>query len=159
MIIGNGDIAKVLNDREGALFFASGISNSQLITKEGMIREIDLLMKQDETSCAFYFSTISIYTHFNGYTMHKENMENIIRRKFKNYNIIRLGNIDWGTNPNTFLNNLRGKKARGEPFEIRDEYKFMISKEQLLLITDNLPLTGQNEINIFGDMKKVIDLI
>ena len=31
MIIGNGDIASVLNDREGAIFFVSGVSNSNEI--------------------------------------------------------------------------------------------------------------------------------
>ena len=41
----------------------------------------------------------------------------------------------------------------------RDEYRFVISKEQLLLLTDNLPLTGQNEICAFGIMDKVHNLV
>jgi len=86
-------------------------------------------------------------------------MEVTIKKYFQNYNIIRIGNIDWGKNPNTFLNYLRNKIKNNEPFEIKDEYRFMISKEQLLLLTDNLPLTGKNEINAFGTMKKVKDLI
>lgn len=78
---------------------------------------------------------------------------------FKNYNIIRIGNIDWGINPNTFLNKLRAKKEAGEKLDVFDEYRYMISKEQLLMLTDNLPLIGQNEINVFGTMAKVKDLI
>jgi hypothetical protein len=62
-------------------------------------------------------------------------------------------------NPNTFINALRAKKAKGEPFEILDEYRWMINKEELLLLTNNLPLIGQNEINVFGRMAKVKDLI
>lgn len=159
MIIGTGDIAKVLNDREGALFFACGVSNSGCEDMNEFYREVLNLSQVNPNPCLFYFSSISIYTSNSLYAIHKRTMEQMIRRNFANYNIIRLGNIDFGTNPNTFLNNLRGKKERGEPYEIRDEYKFMVSKEQLLLITDNLPLTGQNEISIFGEMKKVKDLI
>lgn len=159
MIVGNGNIASVLNDRTEVLFFASGVSNSQCTYDNEFQRERDLLYRQRTDLMLVYFSSISIYTVSSSYTEHKITIETFIKKTFKNYCIIRIGNLDWDTNPNTFLNNLRGKKARGESFEIRDEYKFMISKEQLLLITDNLPLTGQNEINIFGDMKKVIDLI
>jgi len=35
----------------------------------------------------------------------------------------------------------------------------MIDKEQLVLLTDNLPLTGQNQISVFGQMAKVKDLL
>jgi UDP-2-acetamido-2,6-beta-L-arabino-hexul-4-ose reductase len=159
MIIGNGDIASILKDREGALFFASGVSNSSCFSLAEFNRERELLLQQPVDLCVFYFSTISIYTTQRAYTVHKIAMEKLIKERFENYNIIRIGNIDFGNNPNTFLNNLRSKKLNGEPIEIRDEYKYMISKEQLLLLTDNLPLKGKNEINVFGTMKKVIDLI
>jgi hypothetical protein len=161
-IIGSGDIAKVLNDREGAIFFASGVSNSSETNRSEFDREFSLLMNQDYGSwakCLFYFSTISIYYKDSPYIRHKKEMEEVIRAIFPNYNIIRIGNIDWGTNPNTFLNALRAKKAKGEPFELFDEYRYMISKEELLLLTDNLPLTGMNEINVFGRMIKPKDLI
>lgn len=86
-------------------------------------------------------------------------MEQLIKETCHNYNIIRIGNISWGSNPNTFINYIRNKKAKGEPVEIRDEWKYLISKEQLLLLTDNLPLTGKNEISVFGECKKVIDCL
>ena len=35
----------------------------------------------------------------------------------------------------------------------------MIDKEQLVLLTNNLPLTGKNTISVFGRMAKVKDLI
>jgi hypothetical protein len=86
-------------------------------------------------------------------------MESLIKANFENYNIIRIGNISWGSNPNTFINYIKGKLNNGEPVEIRDEYKYMIDKEQLILLTDNLPLLGQNTISVFGKMAKVKELI
>lgn len=159
MIIGAGDIANILNDREGALFFASGVSNSSEFEDVQFKRERDLLMIQPKDVCIFYFSSISIFLKETPYTLHKRKMERLIKSNWNNHNIIRLGNISWGTNPNTFLNYLRRKKNNGEEYHVSDEYRYMIDKEQLLLLTDNLPLIGQNEINVFGKMALVKDLI
>lgn len=150
----------MIQDREGALFFASGISNSSaLLDDPGFKREIELFRQQPADLCIFYFSTISIFYKESPYTSHKKKMEQLIRANFNNYNIIRIGNISWDKNPNTFINALREKRYRGEEFVVFDEFRWMINKEELLLITNNLPLKGQNEINIFGKMAKVKDLI
>lgn len=163
MIIGKGDIASILVDRDGAIFFASGVSNSGEHRDTEFFREKELLSKQDKTKCIFYFSSITIdfKEKFNKskYLQHKLEMENIIKNNFENYNIIRIGNISWGTNPNTFINYIRAKIKNGESVELNDEYKYMIDKEQLLLLTNNLPLTGKNTISVFGRMAKVKDLI
>jgi hypothetical protein len=165
MIVGHGDIASVLNDREGVIFFASGVSNSQCTDQLEFAAEWTKIQLYDKTDKMFvYFSSIicerpSEYPLLSEYLTHKQNCEYLVSNYFKTYCIIRLGNIDWGKNPHTFLNFIRNKQAKGEPVEIRDEYKYMISKEQLLLITDNLPLTGQHEISVFGRMAKVKDLI
>jgi hypothetical protein len=161
MIIGRGDIASILNDREGAIFFASGVSKSTETKESEFKREIELLDKQDKTKCLFYFSTIALddLSKNNEYHNHKRKMESLIKSNFKNYNIIRIGNITWGSNPNTFINYIKNKKSKGEPVEIKDEYKYVIDKEQLILLTDNLPLTGQNTICVFGKMAKVAELI
>jgi len=106
MIIGNGDIARVLNDREGALFFASGVSNSQCNDKKQFEREWMLLYETvmfEDYGCLFYFSTISVDMIDTPYTRHKLEMESMVKDHATHYNIIRLGNISWGTNPNTFL--------------------------------------------------------
>jgi len=161
MIIGRGDIASILNDREGAIFFASGVSKSTEINETEFWREIELLDKQDKTKCLFYFSTIALDDNNknNAYHAHKRRMELLIKSNFQNYNIIRIGNITWGSNPNTFINYIKNKIKNGEPVEIKDEYKYMIDKEQLVLLTDNLPLIGQNQISVFGQMAKVKDLL
>lgn len=160
MIIGSGNIASVLNDRSGVLFFAAGVSNSQCEDQREYYRDRLRIFEYHDTGHMFvYFSTISVFTRMSLYTSHKAECERIITEHVKNYCIIRLGNLDWDTNPNTFINYLRNKIAKGEPYEIRDEWKFMISKEQLLFVTDNLPLTGKHEISVFGEMKKVKDCL
>jgi hypothetical protein len=162
MIIGKGDIASILNDREGAIFFASGVSKSSETNEAEFNREIELLLKQDRSKCLFYFSSITIddvQKQSNRYLQHKRKMEELIKLNFENHNIIRIGNISWGTNPNTFINYIKNKISKGEPVEIKDEYKFVIDKHQLVLLTDNLPLIGQNTIGVFGKMAKVTELI
>ena len=113
MIIGKGDIASILNDREDALFFVSGVSNSNETRDSEFLREIELLNKQDKSKCIFYFSSISVddvsKVITNKYLQHKIRMETLIKTNFQNYNIIRIGNILWGNNPNTFLNYIRNK--------------------------------------------------
>jgi len=163
MIVGKGDIASVLNDREGTIFFASGISNSNEIRESEFMREIELLDKQDRTKCLFYFSSISVddiqKVGGNKYLQHKLRMETLIKSNFENYNIIRIGNITWGSNPNTFINYIKNKKSKGESVQIKDEYKYIIDKDQLVILTDNLPLVGQNTICVFGRMAKVAELV
>ena len=161
MIVGKGDIASVLNDREGAIFFASGVSNSNETRESEFMREIELLDKQDKTKCLFYLSSIALddLSKNSQYLQHKRKMELLIKSNFENYNIIRIGNITWGSNPNTFINYIKNKKSKGEPVEIKDEYKYVIDNEQLVLLTDNLPITGQNQISVFGRMAKVAELV
>ena len=163
MIVGKGDIASILNDREGAIFFVSGVSNSSETKESEFLREIELLNKQDRTKCLFYFSSISVddieKVSTNKYLQHKLRMELLIKSNFENHNIIRIGNITWGSNPNTFINYIKNKKQKGEPVEIKDEYKYVIDKQQIILLTDNLPLKGKNTISAFGKMAKVNELI
>jgi len=164
MIIGSGDIASSLNDRDDVIFFASGVSNSGCRDEEEFKRERRLMITTFNSLyqpgiSLFYFSSISLSFVTTPYTVHKMSMELMVKGMWPDYSIIRLGNIDWGNNPNTFLNALRRMRQEGRPVNIRDEWKYMINKEQLLLITDNLPASGKNKISIFGDMRKVKDLI
>lgn len=159
-IVGNGDIANILIDREHALFFASGVSNSNCNDEYEFKREHDLLYSlKDKKLCCFYFSSISVFDRMSPYLLHKLEMEDYVKRWFECYNIIRIGNINFGVNPNTFINFIRNKIAKGEDVEIKDEYRYVISKEQLQLITSILPLDGKNEICVFGNKAKVKDLI
>lgn len=164
MIVGKGSIAKLLNDRDDFIFFARGVSNSQQVYEHQIIKE-SLLLGQamgnaSVTKSMFvYFSSISVFTHHTDYTRHKKTIEKIIKGTADNFTILRLGNIWECTNPNTFINAIRTKKAKGEPIEIRDEYRYMISKDQLNFVTDNLPTTGKHEISIFGELVTVKDAL
>jgi hypothetical protein len=137
MIVGRGDIASILNDREGAIFFVSGVSNSLEKRESEYERERKLLSEQDKTKCIFYISSITIDNkekfEVSRYLQHKKEMEDYIKNNFENYNIIRIGNITWGSNPNTFLNYIKNKIQNNESFFVSDEYKFMITEKELLL--------------------------
>lgn len=162
MIVGRGDIASILNDRDDVTFFASGVSNSSETRESEFNREINLLLNQNKDKSLFYFSSIALDIldkSVNRYYFHKHKMENLIRNNFKNHTIIRIGNITWGNNPHTFLNSIRDKIRKNEPIHIADEYRYVINKEQLLLLTDNLPSKGAHQISVFGKMAKVKDLI
>lgn len=160
MIDGYGNIASILNDRDGALFFARGVSDSSCTDIFQFRRETIHLRKHYGSGlCCFYFSSIGIAYNSSPYFKHKLEMEEEVKRNFDNHYIIRIGNIDWDKNPKTFLNFMREKIAKGEHVEIRDEYRYMVSQEQLLMLTDNLPLVGRGTINIFGRMAKVKDLL
>jgi hypothetical protein len=164
MIIGNGSIAKLLNDRDGFVFFAAGLSDSQMQwdiekTREEGKRIGEEFGRSSARGHMFvYFSTISIFTHQTPYTKHKLWIEATIKIIGEAgdwpYTIIRLGNVWECTNQKTFIN-----AYKRQPYEPRDEYKYMISKEQLNFITDNLPKTGKHEISIFGEMVLVKDAL
>lgn len=164
IIEGSGDIGSILKARDGALFFAAGVSNSQNKDEYEYFREKLRLTHSIHTAnnsglCLFYFGSISCFFGLNRYSVHKLEMEQLIKDTCNNYNIIRIGNIDWGTNPNTFINYLRDKIAKDEEVVIKDEWKYMINQDQLRLLTDNLPLIGKNEICVFGEAKKVKDCL
>lgn len=160
MIVGNGDVAKVLNDRVNVILFASGVSNRKPLTKKECYREVYLLADTIEKlpDCMLvYFSSIDAEIRESEYFSHKLAMEEIIRQTVTNYTIIRLGNITWGDNPNTFINYLRNQAD--ESRNIFDEYRYVIDEHHLRFVTDNLPTTGKYEISIFNRKAKVKDLL
>jgi hypothetical protein len=157
MIIGNGDMASVLKDKKGILYFASGVSNSKETRESEYKREEDLLLKQDRNLHIIYFSSLSIFYKDTRYTKHKKDMESLIR-KFPRYTILRLGNITWGDNPNTIINNFRGKISRGEKLEIEDTYRYILEKDELLHWINLIP-NWNCEMNITGRRMKVSDIV
>jgi hypothetical protein len=153
-IVGNGDVASVLTDREDLTFFASGVSNSSCNDTDEFLREIDLLMKQDKSKRLVYFSTLSIYDKKTPYTTHKKAMEAFIKKSFNKWCIIRLGNITWGNNPNTFINFLKNNPNA----PIRDEWKYLCNFLEFDYWINKIP-DFNTEMNIPGERKKVIDCI
>jgi phage pi2 protein 07 len=159
MIIGNGDLASVLKDREDLLFFASGVSNSQETRESEYDRERDLLLSQPRSLRLVYFSSIRVfYPEANRYTTHKKEMEQLVKETFPKYTIIRLGNIDWGTNPHTIINFFRNQRKEGEPLQIQDAYRYVIGKEEFLSWMDMIP-DWNCEMNLTGRRMKVAEIV
>ena len=154
MIVGRGDIASVLPKKSDLLFFSSGVSNSGETRESEYKRERDLLLEQHTGSHIVYFSTLSIFYSDTRYTQHKLDMEAMIKENFPKYCIVRLGNISWGTNPNTLINYLRAYPNA----EIRDEYRYIVGKDEFLHWVGLIPHFSC-EINVPGDRLKVKEIV
>lgn len=153
MILGTGDIAKVLPDRRGFIFFASGVSNSQETRESEYEREIELLMTQNNRLHIVYFSSLSIFYSDGRYAQHKWQMETLIKEYFPHYTIVRLGNISWGTNPHTLINYL---KAHPDA-EIKDVYRYVVDEEEFLHWISLIP-SWSCEMNCPGKLMKVKEI-
>ena len=159
MIIGHGDIASVLTDRGDRIYFASGVSNSRETRESEYEREIVLLGSFRDTSKRFvYFSSLCVFYSDTRYARHKMNMENLVRRWFSKYTIIRVGNITWGTNPHTLINFIRNQIKNRKQVIIQDVCRYIVTKEEFLYWIDMIP-DWNCEMNITGRRMKVIDIV
>ena len=157
MIVGYGDIASVLKDRKGTIFFASGVSNSQETRESEYKREEDLLMKQNKN--IVYFSSLAIFYNPNTrYSRHKKHMEELVKTHFKHYTIVRMGNITWGNNPHTLINHFRNAVKKGEKLEIWDTYRYLVNKKEFLHWIEMIP-DWNSEMNITGQRLKVKQIV
>jgi nucleoside-diphosphate-sugar epimerase len=159
MIIGNGDMASVLKDKQGITYFASGVSNSSETRESEFRRELDLLLEQDKNQKIVYFSSLCVFYLDTPYARHKRIMEEVIKSNFRKYTIMRLGNITWGKNPHTLLNFLRNKIKNKENFEVQDTYRYLVDKDELLHWIDMIP-NWNCEMNVTGrrlTIRQIID--
>lgn len=146
MIIGNGDLASVIIDRQDVTFFASGVSDSKETNPTEFEREKELLSNQPTLKHLVYFSSLCIYYSDTAYANHKRIMEQWVKQWFESYTIIRIGNISWGKNPNTLINYL---KAHPEA-EIQKVYRHIIDKEEFQYWLSMIPVGQRNEMNVPG---------
>lgn len=158
MILGHGDIASVLTDREDLILFASGVSNSQEKEESEYQREVDLLMSQRKDKRLVYFSSLSIFYSTNRYTKHKRYMEQLVKNNFGQYTIIRIGNITWGTNPHTIINFLRNRVENNQPIDIQDTYRYIVDKNEFLHWMNLIPLWNC-EMNIPGQRMTIQEIV
>lgn len=99
MIVGKGLFACAMKDidRDGVIFFCSGVSNSEEVLKENFDREKKLLKNYYGTNDRIiYFS--SYFVNFSGYQAkpyyrHKAEMEELVSSNFRNYTIFRLPQV------------------------------------------------------------------
>ena len=166
MIVGNGDIAKTLKDRDGWIFFASGVSNSHETRESEFNREISLLLNQDRSKHLVYFGSLALFLPPHQYTNtryieHKRDMEELVKKTFPHHTIVRIGNITWGNNPHTILNGIRAKVEQKTPFETPDVYRYFIGKKEFQFWMDLIP-EWNCEMNITGkriNLKQIIKQI
>jgi hypothetical protein len=159
MVVGHGDIASVLTDKEGFTFFAKGVSNSLTINPADFMREkrqFDLASNMHPNNRFVYFSTLSIYDTVTPYTLHKREMEGLVKSLDK-YCIIRIGNITWGKNPHTIINTFKRQIANNEPSRIEDRYKYLVSKTEFLYWIDLIP-NFNTEMSITGEKVSIQEI-
>lgn len=158
MICGRGDIAKVITDREGFLFYCNGVSNRLplaeplLNAEQGEVRK--LIREMPKSDMFVYISTLSVYYSNSVYTWHKKRMEKIIQASARHYAIIRIGNITWGDNPNTLINFLTNHPE----VQRQNVFRYLCDKEELNHWLSMIPRTGQHIMNITGRRINVKDL-
>ena len=85
-------------------------------------------------------------------------MERLIKKNFRHYTIIRLGNINFGNNPHTIINFIYKKIEDDEPFDIKDVYRHVIDEHEFKYWMTKIP-SWNCEFNCPGRMIKVKDLV
>lgn len=158
MIVGHGDIASVLTDRDDRIYFASGISNSRETRESEYEREANLLLSLNREKRLVYFSSLSIFYSDTRYTQHKRYMESLVKGNFDRWAIVRMGNIMWGVNPYTLINFIRNQIRNREEIFIEDVYRYVIDKDEFLHWMNMIP-EWNCEMNLPGKMMKVVDIV
>lgn len=162
-IVGNGDIGTAIKesgiDRNDVIFFCSGVSNSKETDKKQFQREYRLLLEQDRDLHLVYFSTLSVYYGDSDYVNHKKNMETCIKKMFNKYTIVRIGNITFGSNPNTLINFITNKLKNKEDFEVQKVYRHLVDKHELIHWLKLIQIGKQDIMNITGKFTYVPILV
>ena len=162
MVIGRGDIATAIKDKDGYIYYVNGVSNRIPITENTACREVTEVNNISSTirsEMFVYVSTLSVYYSSTDYTKHKTRMESLIKKNFENYAILRIGNITWGDNPNTIINNLGFKIANKQHYEVRDEYRYILKRDEFRHWVGLIPRYGKHEMNITSTRHKVKDIV
>jgi dTDP-4-dehydrorhamnose reductase len=85
-------------------------------------------------------------------------METLVKTFFPKHTIVRIGNILWGSNPNTLINFMRNKIKNKEVFDIQDVYRYIVDRDEFIYWIKRIP-EWSCEINVPGRRMKVVDII
>lgn len=156
-IIGHGDISIALKDldRPDVTFFASGVSNSKETHPNAYQRELKLLMQQPKDVHLVYFSSLCIYYLNTEYARHKKIMEWNIQNHWNSYTIVRIGNIEWGKNPNTLINFLKANPY----IEPQPVWRYILSYKEFQHWMKMIIVPGRDTMNITGRLTFVPHLM
>jgi len=159
MIIGNGSIANILEDRDDIVFFASGVSNSSCIDEKEYKREFNLLKTITTDNHIVYFSNLGIYYKQDRYTQHKQEVEEYIRDNYKSYTIVRIEVCEWVKTPNTILNVFKHQLAKGIEPKIQDTTRYVLSLDEFLYWIKMIQPGVRNEMNILGRKLNIAQIV
>jgi UDP-2-acetamido-2,6-beta-L-arabino-hexul-4-ose reductase len=148
LIIGNGLIANSFKERykddDKVLIFASGVSNSNEQSIDQFNREEILLkeaLQSNPSSTFVYFSSCDVLNEQKRkYFIHKLNMEALVKKGAKTFNIIRLPQVVGSTtNKNTIINFLINKiKSSSEFIVWKNVSRNFIDVDDVVAIVDYL---------------------
>ena len=159
MIIGKGSIARVLEDRDDLVFFASGVSNSSCKDEKEYQREFNLLKTVPTDQHVVYFSNLGIYYKEDRYTQHKKEIEEYIRNNYKSYTIVRIEVCEWVTTPHTILNFFKNQLNQGIEPIIQDTTRYVLSLDEFLYWVRMIKFGIRNEMNILGRKMTVAEIV
>lgn len=158
MIMGSGALAGAILDRDDRLYFASGVANSKETRETEYWREKDLIQGCGKTRRLVYFSSLCIFSQNTRYAEHKREMEEIVKKLFPFYTIVRIGNIEWAENPNQLIPFIKESIKENKSFPIYNEYRFLLSLTEFRHWMEHIP-NWNCEMNITGEMIHVKDLV
>jgi hypothetical protein len=159
MIIGKGSIARVLEDRDDLVFFASGVSNSSCKDEKEYQREFNLLKTVPTDQHVVYFSNLGIYYKEDRYTQHKKEIEEYIRNNYKSYTIVRIEVCEWVTTPHTILNFFKTQLNQGIEPVIQDTTRYILSLDEFLYWIRMIKSGIRNEMNILGRKMTISEIV
>lgn len=159
MIIGNGSIAKILEDKDDIIFFASGVSNSSCKDEKEYEREFNLLKTVPTDNHIVYFSNLGIYYKQDRYTQHKREVEEYIRNNYKSYTIVRIEVCEWATTPNTILNVFKRQLSQNIEPNIQDTTRYVLSLDEFLYWIRLIQPGVRNEMNILGRKLTIAQIV
>ena len=162
MIIGSGFIAKNFKKKIRLIkkyriaIYASGVSNSKSINKNNFLRERRKIIsyKNKINSMVFiYISTCSIFDPSRkntAYVKHKLNMENVVKKNFNKFVIVRFPEVvGFNGNKNNLVNFFYQKTINNNKFTL-----WMNSKRNIIDIDDAVKLC-LNFIKKIKNYKKI----
>ena len=148
MIIGSGFIAKNFKKKKnlikkyGIVIYASGVSNSRSINKNNFLREENKIISyrnKVKSKIFVYVSTCSFFDPSRkktAYVKHKFNMENVVKKNFKKFIIVRFPEVvGLNNNKNNLINFFYQKISKGKKFKLWSN-----SKRSIIDIDDAVKL-------------------
>jgi nucleoside-diphosphate-sugar epimerase len=162
MIIGSGFIAKNFTKKKklikkyGIAIYASGVSNSRSVNKNDFLREKNKIISSKnkvKSKILVYISTCSFFDPSRkntAYSKHKLNMENVVKKTFKKFVIVRFPEVvGFNNNKNNLINFLYQKINNNKKFKLWSN-----SKRNIIDIDDAVKLC-LNFIKTTKNFKKI----